>query len=249
MAYLHAKRAVLDAGYEAEIAWQEDACRTPMTETRFLSEAAWVVLNSGMREAVVRRIFPVIAFAFSNFISARAAAASAVEGGREQALRAFRHEGKIDAIIAIVVHVRDAGLDEVERLLLLQGTTYLQTLPYIGPVTSLHLAKNLGHDVAKPDRHLVRIARACGYDNPQVLCSHLRDFLGEPVPVIDVVLWRYATLSANYIDELVREATPHPSWSHPFSEAEETAARYRARHSANPNRTGTCPTGSLPAPS
>ncbi|HTE54975.1 MAG TPA: hypothetical protein VK698_29175 [Kofleriaceae bacterium] len=211
MAYLQAKRVVLDAGYGSEIAWQEDACRTPLTEARFLSEAAWVVLSSGMREAVVRRVFPVVAAAFAKFISARAAAESVAEGARGQALRAFRHAGKIDAIINIVFHLNDAGLDEVQRLLLNQGTTYLQTLPYIGPVTALHLAKNLGHDVAKPDRHLVRIARACGYDDPQVLCSDLRDYLGEPIPVIDIVLWRYATLSSRYLEKLVTAATLRPS--------------------------------------
>jgi hypothetical protein len=243
-AYLHAKRAVLDAGYEAEIAWQESACRTPLTEARFLSEAAWVVLNSGMRESIVRRIFPKVAAVFANFISARAAVLSATDGGRQRALRAFRHPGKIDAVINIVRHVDEVGLDEVRRRLQLEGTTYLQTLPYIGPVTAFHLAKNLGHDVAKPDRHLVRIAHACGYDDPQVLCSDLRDFLGEPVPVIDIVLWRYATLSADYINELMREATPYPP-----SEQAGTAARCRAAPWATPSRTETCPPGSSPAPS
>jgi hypothetical protein len=236
-AYLYAKRVVLNAGYDAEIAWQEDACRRPLTETRFLAEAAWVVLSSGMREAVVRRVFAAIASAFADFRSAHVAAMSAADRGRKQALRAFRHERKIDAIIAIIRHVDEAGLDEVQRLLLLEGTTYLQTLPYIGPVTAFHLAKNLGHDVAKPDRHLVRIAHACGYDDPQVLCSDLRDFLGEPVPVIDIVLWRYATLTAGYISELVREATPHPSL-----EREGTTARCRVAQWATPSRIETCPT-------
>lgn len=243
-AYLHAKRVVLDAGYEAEIAWQEDACHAPLTEARFLSEAAWVVLSSGMRESIVRRIFPEVAAAFANFVSARAAVLSATDGGCERALRAFRHLGKIHAIIYIVRHVDEAGFDEVRRLLLLEGTTYLQTLPYIGPVTAFHLAKNLGQDVAKPDRHLVRIAHACGYDDPQVLCSELRNLLGEPVPVIDIVLWRYATLSADYINELMREATPYPS-----SERVGTAARCPAAQWATPSRTETCPTGSSPAPS
>lgn len=247
LAYLHAKRAVIAAGYEAEIAWQEDACRTPLTETRFLSEAAWVVLSSGMRETVVRRIFPEIAAAFANFVSARAAAVSSADGGRDRAFRAFRHPGKIAAIIDIVLHVDDAGLDTVRRLLLLEGTTYLQTLPYIGPVTAFHLAKNLGHDVAKPDRHLVRIAHACGYDDPQILCADLRDFLGEPVPVIDIVLWRFATLSADYIDELVREATPRPSSARTGPVATSRAragraARSRGARREPPNRTETHPT-------
>jgi hypothetical protein len=235
LAYFHAKRTVIAAGYEGEIAWQEDACDTPLTETRFLVEAAWVVLSSGMREAVIRRIFPDVTRAFANFVSARAAATSAVDGGRDQAFRIFRHAGKIEAIVAIVLHVDHFGFDYVQRHLRLDGLIYLQTLPYIGPVTAFHLAKNLGHDVAKPDRHLVRIAHACGYDNPHALCSDLRAYIGEPVPVIDIVLWRFATLSGAYVDELVREATSLLV-SEP-AETEPTASRRWL-----PSRIETCPT-------
>lgn len=205
-AYLHAKRAVLEAGFGDEITWQESACWRPLTEARFLSEAAWVVLSSGMREAVVRRIFPAISAAFAHFASARAALGSAMGGGRDDALRVFRHEQKIDAIVTIAEHVDDLGLEGVAECLRNEGTAYLQTLPYIGPVTSFHLAKNLGHNVAKPDRHLVRIALVFGYDDPQMLCTDLSQFLGEPISVIDIVLWRYATIRADYIRELTRVA-------------------------------------------
>lgn len=203
--YLRAKRMVLDNGYEAEIAWQEDVSSMLLTEQRFLSEAAWVILNSGMKEAIVRRIFPELATVFANFVTAHTASIFAADGGKARALRIFNHPRKIDAIIEIVKYVDTIGLAEVKSLLLTKGTAYLQTLPYIGPVTALHLAKNLGQDVAKPDRHLTRIACACGYDDPQALCTRLRDFLGEPIAVIDIVLWRYATLSTNYIRELIAE--------------------------------------------
>jgi hypothetical protein len=197
--YLDAKRLVLDAGFEAEIAWQENACWAPLTEHRFLSEAAWVVLSSGMKESVVRTVFPAIAAAFAGFSTAGEAAAAAKKG-RTKALRVFGHVGKIDAIIAIVAHVNESGLATVRDRLTREGLAYLRTFPYIGPITVYHLAKNLGQDVAKPDRHLVRVARACGYDDPQILCRQLRDYVGEPVPVIDIVLWRFATLVQNYVD-------------------------------------------------
>ncbi|MCA9607401.1 MAG: hypothetical protein KC619_17465 [Myxococcales bacterium] len=203
-AYLTAKRTVLDAGFEAEVAWQEYACHAPLSEARFLSEAAWVVLNAGMREAVVRQLFPQIAAAFDGFVNATAAAAAARNGGREIALGVFGHPGKIDAIVSIVDHVAEHGLDEVLGRLATDGVEALQCFPYLGPATSLHLAKNLGYDVAKPDRHLTRIAQACGYSDPQVLCRDVFEFLGEPVPVVDLVFWRFATLSHNYVGELLR---------------------------------------------
>ena len=38
-----------------------------------------------------------------------------------------------------------------------EGVNYLTTFDQIGPVTAFHLAKNLGLDVVKPDRPLVRM--------------------------------------------------------------------------------------------
>jgi hypothetical protein len=83
----------------------------------------------------------------------------------------------------------------------------LETLPYVGPVTAFHLAKNLGLNVAKPDRHLSRLATATGFSDAHALCAELGAVLGEPVPVIDIVLWRFATLSRDYLSRFVREVT------------------------------------------
>jgi hypothetical protein len=60
-----------------------------------------------------------------------------------------------------------------------------------GPVTVWQLAKNLGFDVPKPDRHLVRIAEQLGFSSPSQLCGAIADVSGEAVKVIDLVIWRY----------------------------------------------------------
>jgi len=70
----------------------------------------------------------------------------------------------------------------------------LQIFPFIGPTTSWHLAKNLGFDVAKNDRHLARLASANGYDDAHSLCRVISKATGEQVGIIDIVLWRYAVL-------------------------------------------------------
>jgi thermostable 8-oxoguanine DNA glycosylase len=64
-------------------------------------------------------------------------------------------------------------------------------LPYIGSITAVHLAKNLGFNVAKPDRHLVRLSRQFGYICAADLCSDIAKDTGEQVKVIDLALWRY----------------------------------------------------------
>jgi hypothetical protein len=67
----------------------------------------------------------------------------------------------------------------------------LEKFPYIGTVTKFHLAKNLGLDVAKPDRHLVRVANRFGYEDVQKMCRDIFDICGDKIAVADLVLWRF----------------------------------------------------------
>ena len=60
-------------------------------------------------------------------------------------------------------------------------------------------SSDLGLSVVKPDRHLQRIAAAAGFSSPLELCQLISDRLGEPVQVVDVVLWRYASLFSDYV--------------------------------------------------
>lgn len=83
---------------------------------------------------------------------------------------------------------------------------YLQTMPMIGPVTCRHLARNIGIDCVKPDRHMNRIAAEFGYGSSNKvseqieittkMCKDIQDDIGgaEYLGVIDVVLWRACNL-------------------------------------------------------
>ena len=70
----------------------------------------------------------------------------------------------------------------------------LRRFDYIGEVTVYHLAKNLGVDVAKPDRHLVRLANAHGYSNPHHFCAAVSAATGLRVHAVDSILWRIAEI-------------------------------------------------------
>ena len=65
-----------------------------------------------------------------------------------------------------------------------------------GPITSVHLSKNIGLPLAKPDRHLVRLANDFGYESAEELCEQISSLVGDSVAVVDVVLWRYATITS-----------------------------------------------------
>jgi hypothetical protein len=70
----------------------------------------------------------------------------------------------------------------------------LQSLAHIRPITASHIAKNMGGRVAKPDRHLVRLAHANGFESGAQCCGTVACFLREDIRLVDSVLWRFATL-------------------------------------------------------
>lgn len=205
-AYLIAKRHVLDGGYGDEIAWQFGAGDGPLTAARFTEEAAWVVLSAGMRESVVRSVFPRLTAACGGFDPAWIVAHRA--DVRAACLAIFGHEAKIEAILDIAATAKALGEDRI-RDKLQDPERFLMSLPYVGPVTWRHLAKNLGAAVAKADRHLVRLATVAGRDSVDVMCEEIGRWLGESVAVVDIVLWRWSVLHARYCRQPC-DGLPHP---------------------------------------
>lgn len=197
-AYIHARECVIDAGYAWEVDWQDQRSLDSITEPELLLEHAWVVLCSGMRASVVGARFPDVADAFLGF---RSSAYITEARGRcvVNAMKAFGHAGKIDAIADMAALVAGDGFEEVRRRIRNDGVDGLQKLPFIGQVTKYHLAKNLGMNVSKPDRHLVRIAQAAGLRDSATLCRWLSWVTGDRIATIDVILWRYATLESDYL--------------------------------------------------
>jgi hypothetical protein len=195
-AYIHAKRCVLNAGFGWEIIWQRTRRSDALTETLLLREAAWVILSTGMREAVVRYKFPVVSHAFLEWRSARQIAQQA-ERCKSRALPHFGHSAKLNAIVSVAQMISQRGFEVLKYEIQQDPLSVLCQFPYIGPVTSFHLAKNLGLSVAKADRHMSRIAHLFGYDDVQEFCSSISGFIGDPVEVVDIVLWRFATIAGS----------------------------------------------------
>jgi hypothetical protein len=191
--YLQAKSMLVKLGYGSEIDYHDRLNFDSFSETDFLREAGWVVLSSGMRETVVRSKFGAVSAAFLNWRSSK----DIVAEGRNcisRALRAFNNAKKMDAIWQICCSVYRDGMDRIKRNIKELGVDFIATLPYMGPATSCHLAKNLGILVVKPDRHLVRISKIAGYNHPMEMCKDIERYVGDRLSVIDLVLWRYSTL-------------------------------------------------------
>lgn len=201
-AYLTMKECVVRSGYSQEIDWQDARSLSNLSEIEFLSEGAWVILSSGMRERVVARRYPLVSEAFREWASAELIMANRRDCER-RALRVFNNRAKIKAIGSMCEQVYSGGFHRILERIWDEGIAYLETFDHIGPVTSFHLAKNIGLDVMKPDRHLIRMAEAASCSCPEELCQVIARATGERVSVVDLVLWRYALLDPEY-DILLR---------------------------------------------
>jgi hypothetical protein len=197
--YMDAKHFVVAAGYASEIDWQEQQKITNINERDFLREGAWVILSSGMRETIIRQRFKNISEAFFEWESAEKIVKQEKHCIKE-AFQYFRHLPKLKAIVNIAIHLFEYGFDRVIESIKQGGLDYIMTFPYMGPATSCHFAKNLGLPIAKPDRHLLRITQKMGYSSPQELCRNIAEQTGDKISVIDIVLWRFATLVPNYLE-------------------------------------------------
>jgi hypothetical protein len=172
--YFDLKSAIIGKGYADEIDWQQNL-QPCENNSQFSQEAVWVILNSGMKEQIARMI--------SDRIYA------ALEQKRDIS-EVFGHKGKVAAIKYVIANSGDlfSGYVLAEDKL-----AFLRTIPFIGKITCYHLAKNLGHDCIKPDRHLVRIAKR--YETtPEEMCEKLSKETGDRKCVVDIVIWRSANL-------------------------------------------------------
>lgn len=168
------KQRVIDAGYGDEIVWQEKLY--PVFDAdQFYREYVWVVLSSGMKNQIARLIESRIYDAWNS--------------GRSTS-SAFGHKGKVKAIDYVSDNRHWIFSEYLEST---GKVEYLATLPWIGDITKWHLAKNLGLDTAKPDRHLERIS--AGYKTtPFELCQRLATETGYRVSTVDLIIWRAANL-------------------------------------------------------
>ena len=178
-AYLLARTTIIVDGYQDEIDYVRNI--KPISEQKeadFFREFVWVVLNAGMKEQIARKIFDKYFDSCGD---------SSVIG----------HKGKRDAIEQGFVYSKKW----FEHLQLLHTTqsqlNFFESLPWVGPITKYHLARNLGIDCVKPDRHLVNWAKRLGYVSPYDMCRDIQYFMDDPqekLGVIDVILWRYCNL-------------------------------------------------------
>lgn len=171
------RRLIAASKYREDIVWAEGV-RAPETSLLFAREHCFVVCNSGMNFNAGTLVFNRVWDALTH--------------NRNPYPKCLNNEPKCRAM-RVVYRDRKALFAEWQALTCDdQGKlAWLGRLPYIGEITRYHLAKNFGVDVAKPDRHLVRIAAHFG-ETTHSLCARLARESGDRINTVDVVLWRAA---------------------------------------------------------
>jgi hypothetical protein len=200
--FLNASEFVRSAGFDEEVEWQRRTNLDRFTETDLLRESAWVILCTGFREAIVRRVFDYISLCFCDWESASAIVA-ANPACKIAARDSFRNEAKLGAIVRVAEFVHNVGFETFKSSVISDAATELRRLPFIGSVTVWHLAKNLGLNAAKPDRHLSRLSNGLGFRDAEDFCSAIADECGEEVKVVDIILWRYLAASGRSLDQII----------------------------------------------
>ncbi len=176
--YLQLRQELINRGYKEEIEWSENI-KPCKSKGEFFSEYVYVVINSGMKAQIARKIYNKVSDALICDVDINTV---------------FGHKGKCKAIMYVkenleyIYAIIQAGF--ADGVLVLD---YLESLPFIGKITKYHLAKNMGYAVCKPDRHLVRIAKNFGL-TPIGLCNKIATRTGDRIAAIDTVLWRSANL-------------------------------------------------------
>lgn len=164
----------------------------------FWAEYVWVVYVPGLSAHVVAQLWPRLLPAVGAWHEREAI------GPLLKRLEGInRNFAKADAVTKCrdMLHAwgwsnfRDGFLKKVDSM---------EALPMVGKVTKYHLARNLGHDVVKPDIHLERLARAYGYESPLALCRQISEDLGIRIGCVDLALWAYCAAAGT---EHLRERT------------------------------------------
>lgn len=164
--------AALSPHWADQIEWSQRVKR-PERPDDMAEELIFVICNSGMQHRVARLIFNRVM--------------DAIYSRSPVYPTAFRHPGK-SAAIEKIWRERETLFVQLLALSDAEIVEWCGSLPWIGGITKYHAAKNLGADVAKPDRWLERIARDSG-ETVAALCQRLATTSGDRIATVDLVLW------------------------------------------------------------
>lgn len=165
--------------HPSDLKWIKSRNTLTSSFKEFYEEYTYVVIASGFRGRTAAKLTPLLINCKGEF---------------DSMYKIFKNERKCKALSTVW---RIYGIEEKQWQLFrdsLDTVEKLETLPYIGPVTKFHLARNIGleNDIVKPDLHLLRYASELGFETPRKLVEHIHDYEEYnhfALGTIDFILW------------------------------------------------------------
>lgn len=192
--YQEAKNNVISAGYQWEIDLVFRRTWEQAQPDHFFAEYCFVVFNAGMKNQIAQKIYEKFMATMNMELHGSTPQETADVRIKSLDVSVIGHEGKREAIRLAMINYQRWFKELQIKKNNEYRVEYLESLPWIGKITKYHLARNLGIDVAKPDRHLVRLCGKFGFANVQEMCKNISTKTGDRVGVVDLVLWRNANL-------------------------------------------------------
>lgn len=169
-----------------------------ITPEFFWSEYIWVVYASGFSSKIISKLYPKLLDAYSlakhEFLDYAHNHLDIKDRGLYMKKSLSIVNNKIKAFSVFEMSHReglalsDIGWDKYRSSL--DNPEKLQRLPYIGPITCYHLARNLGQlKWVKPDLHLTRLSKHWGFADPIEMCKAIQKEVNMPLGLIDLVLF------------------------------------------------------------
>jgi hypothetical protein len=154
----------------------------------FLWDYCWVVYASGFRVSTVEAKMEALEEAFQGFDIEKLSKMETVAA----ILSVINHRGKAEGFLKGAKLIYGEGFKNFKKRLMEKPEGVLRELPYIGPTTWRHLARNVGlKDLSKDDLHLTRLMQKFDAPSVDALTSYLAKNFNEREGVVDLVLWRY----------------------------------------------------------
>ena len=178
-----ARRYCREVGYDTK--WVYQVSRDTITPQKFFEEYTYVVYACNFKVTHLKGLWKPLSEAYGNY--------RVLDGARRQTvLNVIDNERKWNAVHRTALIMQGFGWDEFRKLCL-DEINSMTLLGFIGPVPKFHLARNLGFDVAKPDRWMYRIANKTGWESVSSMCEYLFKKHGLSVKETDIILWKYAS--------------------------------------------------------
>lgn len=159
-----------------------------ISDDAFLRTVAETIICTGLSGPGAGRVLARLEQALRGY--AVSAIAHEPEAVAAAAMAAFRHRGKVQAVLTVArwLHQHPSIGPRLARLEPAAARRLLMSFPWVGATNSGWLARALGIEAVSADRYVTALAQSVGRTAPELVRA-VAAAAGERVGVVDYLLW------------------------------------------------------------